>query len=346
MQEPAHKIFIHKFLDWNKAQDRLRHYKHIANYYDIRYLKKCSEKPPYYCHYLAWRLGTWETESLFQFLDDLLALGSSLTNWESNKNLLKSYNFDDFWGLVWQLQMAKFFSTKNDVRVEWLDSGPDLKIVTKERDIFIECYTYRKSFGIEEFIGEIFRHIHPNITVRHTRYIKFSLPKNSNLESFLNDIFVHYTDTEFLQAKVKEAEREWPVILPVPSGIDNLYIYLDGDDPANYVEGTNACGDPESYVNISIREALNKKNLSNNLKNSHPNILAVNFLLGEDFQTAYDRQLYLGKPVPVLLPDNHPYDAVYLSVCGIDEIPTFEKSSKKSFLWIKPSLTHPIERIL
>ena len=77
----------------------------------------------------------------------------------------------------------------------------------KKESIFIECYTYRKSFGIEEFIGEIFRHIHPNITVHHTRYIKFSLPKNSNLESFLNDIFVHYTDTEFLQAKVKEAER-------------------------------------------------------------------------------------------------------------------------------------------
>src|SRR5574337_25180 len=106
IQEPAHKIFIHKFLDWNKVQERLRRYKNIANHYDIKYLKECSDKPPYYCHYLAWRLGTWETEPLFQFLDDLLALGSSLANWESNKNLLKSCNFDDFWGLVWQLQMA------------------------------------------------------------------------------------------------------------------------------------------------------------------------------------------------------------------------------------------------
>lgn len=346
MQEPAHKIFIHKFLDWNKVQDRLKHYKHIANHYDIRYLKECSEKPPYYCHYLAWRLGTWRNEKLFEFFDDLLAFSSSLKNWKSNKNLLRSYSFDDFWGLLWQLQVAKYFSRKKDINIEWMSSGPDLKITTGKEDIFIECYTYRKSFGIEEFIGEIFRHIHPNITVHHTRYIKFSLPKNSNLESFLNDIFVHYTDTEFLQAKVKEAEREWPVILPVPSGIDNLYIYLEGDDPDNYVAGDNACGDPENYLNISIREALNSKDLSNNLKNSHPNILAVNFLLGEDFQTAYDRQLYLGNPVPLLLQDNHPYDAVFLSVCGIYEIPTFEKKSEKTFLWIKPGVKYPIETIL
>lgn len=346
MQKPAHKIFIHEFLDWNKVQERLRHYKHIANHYDIRYLKECSEKPPYYCHYLAWRLGTWRNEKLFEFFNDLLAFGSSVKNWKSNNNLLRSYSFDDFWGLLWQLQVAKYFSRKKDINIEWMSSGPDLKITTGKEDIFIECYTQRKSFGLEIFIQEIFKHIHPSIRVEHTQYIRFSLPKDSEIEKFLNYIFMPYIDPKFLESKLKEAEKEWPVLLSVPEDTKNFNISLEGDDPDNYVAGDNACGDPENYLNISIREALNNKKLSNDLKNSHPNIFAVNFLLGIDFQTAYDRQLYLGNPVPLLLPDNHPYDAIFLSLCGINEIPTFEKKSEKSFLWIKPGIKHPIETIL
>ena len=339
MQEPAHKIFIHNFLDWNKVQDRLSRY-------DIKYLKECSDKPPYYCHYLAWRLGTWETESLFQFLDDLLALGSSLTNWKSNKNLLQSCNFDDFWGLVWQLQMAKYFSIKKNINIEWMSSGPDLKITTGKEDIFIECYTQRKSFGLEAFIQEIFEHIHPSIKVEHTPYIIFSLPKDSEIEKFLNTIFTPYIDSAFLKTKLKEVEKEYPVRLPVPEGAKNFNISLEGDDPDKYVSGNNACGDPENCLETFIREALGNKKSSNNLKIFHPNILAVNFLLGEDFQTAFSRQNYANNPVPLPFPNNHPYDGVLLSICGINEIPTFERRSEKSFLWIKQDLKHPIEAIL
>ena len=37
--------------------------------------------------------------------------------------------------------------------------------------------------------------------------------------------------------KLKEAEKKWPVLLPTPQGIDNFYIYVEGNNQAKYIPG-------------------------------------------------------------------------------------------------------------
>ncbi|MEW5948458.1 MAG: hypothetical protein AB1711_03495 [Thermodesulfobacteriota bacterium] len=337
----AQEILIKRYLDWGKVKERLLRYKYIGSQYKINWLQHCSKKGPYFCHYLAWRLGTWEDESWFEFFDGLLANGVSISNWNSNKNLLKSCNFDEFWGLVWQLQVAKFFSDEEGLNIKWMRSGPDLEVVTEKGPFYVECYTYRKSFGIEEFIKELLGHIDPRIRVGHTSCIKFSLPKNSDTEGFLDDVFRPYLDTEFLQREIRQAQLEYPVLLPRPNGAENLLIYIEGDNPNNYVPGRlgSGMGDPEKYLKHAIKEALGNKRYSNRLQNHHPNLLAVNFLLGEDLQSALHRQIRLNREVPV--PDlDSTFDGVFLTACGIDEALSIDKMHLK--IKQKDHQDHPI----
>jgi len=62
------KYFVHKFINWEKVEERLSKYKYIDKYFPISTLKseKFTEKPPFYCHYLAWRLGVWHNEDSFE----------------------------------------------------------------------------------------------------------------------------------------------------------------------------------------------------------------------------------------------------------------------------------------
>lgn len=222
-------------------------------------------------------------------------------------------------------------------------SDPDLKVISEDGIFFVECYTYRKSFGIEEFISELFYHISPKIKVNHISCIPFSLPKNSRTEPFLNEIFSHYLDPLFLENKIKEAEKEYPVLLPVPEkDTKNLYVYIEDSDPNHYIPGISpsSCGDPEEHIKIAIKEALDNKRNSNKLKDYHPNILAVNFLLGKDFQTAFSRQISLGGSIPS--PNlGTTFDGVFFAACGINEVP----SRERIFLQIKPDKDHPIMNI-
>jgi hypothetical protein len=74
MREPAHLTFVKKNLNWEKVQERIRRYDHIARVFPLSELQQCSDKAPYYCHYMSWRLGTWQNEEWFEFFDKLLAL--------------------------------------------------------------------------------------------------------------------------------------------------------------------------------------------------------------------------------------------------------------------------------
>lgn len=337
VEPPAHKIFIDQYLDWEKVQERLVQYKHIAHHYSIEFLENCSSKPPYYCHYLAWRLGTWRSENLFEFLDNLLSNGALLNHWVNNKNLLRSCNFDDFWGLIWQLQIAKFFCNKKEVNVEWMPSGPDLQVSMGDKDLFVECYTYRKSFAVKAFIEELFHHIDQRIMIRHTPCTLFSLPKDNDIEAFLHKLFKPYLDPEFLKGKLKEAQVEHPILLPIPNFADNLSIYVEGNDQRNYTPGNlpMGAGDPEKYLTHAIKEALNNKRYSNQLRSHHPNLFAVNYLLDQDFQMAMNRQKDLGLKMPS--PDfGCTFDMVLLCTCGIDEIP----SKNNFYLMARPGSSH------
>lgn len=316
MKSPAHKTFIDRYINWKLVEERLSRYKHTEAAYPLKHLQDCSNKPPYYAHYFAWRLGTWKDESFFKFFDNLLAVGASMDNWGSNKNLLRSHKFDDFWGLIWQLQVAKFFVEKEDTCVAWMKSGPDLKVTIKDKEFYVECYTYRKSFGLEEFVEELLQYIHPSIRVGHIPCSKFSLPKDNAIERFLDELFELYLNPAFLPTKLAEAEIEHPVKLASPKEIENFEVYLEGNNDSKYVAGENAIGHTEIYLNHAIQEALRNKELSNKLESHRPNLLAINYLLDQGFQIAYHRQIDLGKEVQV--PNlGTIIDGVLLAACGI-----------------------------
>lgn len=347
MTEQSQKILVRKYLDWDKVNDRLSRYNYITKYYTLKALQDCSEKSPYYCHYLAWRLGTWKNENWFIFFDELIKDGNLLSNWNNKietEDQSKRYKYEEFFSFLWELQVAKFFSEIEGVSVEWTTSGPDLKISSNGGTFYIECYTFTKSFGIELFIEELLNQIHPNIKVLHTPCIEFSLPKNKNTESFLNDIFSPYLAPSFIDGKVKEAEKEWPVLLPTPQNIKNFYIYVEGNNPDKYIPGRlpNASGIPENYLAICFKEAVDAKRKSNKLSQYRNVLLAINFLLSADFQMAANRQdqlneLGLSEPIPFCDFDNT-INGIFFSACGIDDIPSLQNS----YLKIKAGIGHPI----
>lgn len=347
MTEPAHKILVRKYLDWEKVSNRLSRYEYIGKHYNLKALQDCSEKSPYYCHYLAWRLGTWKVEKVFIFFNELLKHGSLLPNWDKKikaEDPSKRYEYDKFFHFLWELQVAKLFSEIKGVSVEWTLAGPDLKISTNGKTFYIECYTFTKSFVIELFIEELFKQIHPSIEILHTPCIKFSLPQKADTEKFLNDIFSPYLNPCFIDNKLKEAEKEWPVLLPTPQGIDNCYIYVKGNIQAEYISGRlpNASGIPENYLAVCFKEAIKAKRNSNELSQYSNVLLAINLLLSKDFQGAANRQkelneLCLSEEIP-LCDFGNAIDGIFFSVCGIDDIP----SMGNSYLKIKAGIEHPI----
>jgi hypothetical protein len=236
--------------------------------------------------------------------------------------------------------VAKFFSNKEGIDIEWMKSGPDLKVIMERGVFYVECYTYRKSFGIKEFIEELLHRINPQIRVTHVPCTPFSLSKGPNCtEAFLDELFRPYLDPVFLESKVREAHKEYPILLPKPNFADNLQIYLEGNEPTNYVPGKlKMCtGDPEIYLRHAIKEALDNKRKSNRLQNYHPNLIAINYLLDTDFQMAFHRQKDLHKAIP--LPDlGTPFDAVLLAACGIDEF----LSMDRVYLKVEVGQDHPI----
>ena len=346
MTEPAHKILVRKYLDWDKVRDRLSRYEYIGKHYNLKVIQNCSETSPYYCHYLAWRLGTWEDEKLFVFFNELLKQGSLLPNLDNKikaEDPLKRYEYENFFSFLWELQVAKFFSEIEGISVEWTLSGPDLKISSNGKTFYIECYTFTKSFGIESFIEELLTKIHPNIRTLHTPCIKFSLPQNADTEKFLNDLFSPYLEPRFIDKKLKEAEKEWPVLLPIPQGIDNFYIYVEGNNPDKYIPGRlpNASGGTENYLAVCFKEAVNAKKDSNKLSDTNDTkILAINFLLSTDFQGAANRQNQLNElniSAPITLCDfGNTIDGILFSACGIDDIPSLENS------YLRVKADHPI----
>lgn len=71
-REPAQREFVHRLIDWERIRVRCERYPAIRRAFPVPQMQARSEDPPYYCHYMAWRLGTWERETPFQRLDELL----------------------------------------------------------------------------------------------------------------------------------------------------------------------------------------------------------------------------------------------------------------------------------
>lgn len=323
MNDPSYLKIIKDNLDWEKVGERLERYQYIAKFFPMNTLQSCVETPPYYCHYLGWRLGTWKNEKWFEFFDDLLMESVKLPGW-NNGRIPRGCQFESFWSFIWELQTAVFFSKMLAIRTEWQKNGPDLKVTVDNVDLYIECTTYHKSFGLEEFISELFNCINPDIQVTHTLFCIYSLPKNKEIENFLDDLFKPYLDPSFLTNKMEEVQRKSPLLLNELPEINNFYVYLENDkiDENNYdlANKLYMTGDPEEYLKVAFNEILNNKADSNSLSTSRPNLLMVNFLLGDDWQIARSLRV---PPEPNLCDK---FDGVLFTACGIDCLPTLKDS--------------------
>jgi hypothetical protein len=204
---------------------------------------------------------------------------------------------------------------------------------------FVECTTYHKSFGLEEFVNELFRCIDTEIGVVHPPFLQFSLPKNNEIEAFLDELFEPYLDPSFLPGKIEEVQLQSPLLLPTPPTAKNLYAYLENyKAPKQDFELKQrlwATGDPESFLQKAVSEVIHNKASANELARNRPNLLMVNFLLGTDWQLA--RALR-----PLQKPElGETLDGILLAACGIDDTPAF----KNSFIYLRDN-SHPIEHFV
>lgn len=247
MKVPAHKTLIDRFMNWDLVRKRLASYENIGKFYTLSNLQACSNKAPFYSHYLAWRLGTWKDEKWFEFFNTLLSNAAKLTGWNKTR-ISQACEFENFWSFLWELQVAQMFSN-NKANVEWINSGPDLKVNSSGGQFYVECTMYRKSFGLEDFIADLFAHVDNQLRVRHIPFITFSLPKDKNLEPFLDELCRPLLDEAFLEKKFKEAQEISPIMLPTPKGIENLYIFIENHNAKNFNphQPWATTGSPENF---------------------------------------------------------------------------------------------------
>lgn len=313
---PAQRQLVHEFIDWKIVEQRLQRFPAIGRAFPIKRLRSRQESPPYYCHYMAWRLGTWTDESPIHRLEELLRCAEALPNWKHEKSLLLSFEFDVFWSLVWQLQVAEYLcEVGSDVR--WAAAGPDLSVVVNNNRWFVECYTPRKSFGLLLFLTELLERLDSAIHTSYDLCMRFHLPLNSKRSEFLDAILSPFLVPSYLEDAKNAATKKYPVLLFTdPSS--SLRVYVEGADVDAYTPGIiqNQVGSPEAYLKVVLREAVQAKQGANGLDRHRPNLVAVNFLLSTDYQLA------ISSPRPVgwreEFETEHGVDALSVSVLGID----------------------------
>ena len=320
--QPAQRELVHRLIDWNCIRSRQERYPAIGRAFPLETMKKGCESPPYYCHYMAWCLGAWpqESEFLVQRLEELFRVAEMLPSWEHEKSLLSDTDFAVFWSLVWQLQVAEYLHEIGE-DVCWAGSGPDLSMKVGSERWFVECYAYRKSFGMFSFLEEVLLRLDPTVCIEYHRCLPFSLPSGRARERFLHEVLVSFLDPACLAKHKTDAEQEYPVIL-YEDPDSSLHLYVKGSDADAHIPGRipNEAGNPESYREIALREAARAKRNSNDLARHHPNLVAVNYLLSTDYQLAES-----SRRISSLSEPDSNIDVLTASAVGIDERLTREK---------------------
>lgn len=315
---PAQRQLVHEFIDWKIVERRRQRFPAIGRAFPIECLRSRQETPPYYCHYMAWRLGTWNDEKLFSKLDELLAGAEKLRCWSAEAPLLKSADFSDFWSLVWQLQVAEYLCRIGS-GVQWASSGPDLSAQVESETWYVECYAYRKSFGLMLFIEELLQQLDGSIRVQYDLCMPFSLPTDRERSGFLDRTLSDFINPAYIDLARSKALVQHPVLL-LRKRENSLVVYMEGPDEKVYVPGIvpNLIGDPQTYLTVALREVIRAKQDANSLGTRRPNLVAVNFSLSADAQFALNwvDDLKLSISDIQLGPS---LDALAVAAVGIDE---------------------------
>lgn len=324
--DPAQRHFINQLIDWDRVKCHLERHPAIGRTFPLRIMEKFIGRPPYYCHYMAWRLGTWCDESSLQRLEELLCRAEALENWKhEKKSLVNSPDFGEFWSFVWQLQVAEHLCDIG-TEVRWTESGPDLKVTVGEERWYVECYTYRKSFGLFLFLEELLRKIDPSIYTSYDLCLPFQLPQGQDQKKELLDtILSPFLEPSYLTSKKEEAKNQYPVLLHEDPN-SSLSVYVEGDDTDAYMPGIllRKVGSPETYLQVVLQEAVKAKQNSNHLAEHHPNLVATNYALSMDYhlasnlsRTENSRRTFLESGPNI--------DVLTVSTASIDERLTKEK---------------------
>lgn len=311
----AQEELVGRVLDNVDVTRRLRAFPAIAEAYANVDFERHRETPPYYCHYLTWRLAQFR-QPLLARLDALFTVAASLPGWEREReSLVHDGEFGVFWSLIWQLQVAEFLVSRG-LEVRWTGEGPDLLAHVGSTQLYVECLTLRKSYGVRIFIEELLQSIHPQLAVDHQPFLRFKTPQGRDeLDGFLNELFRPFLDPGYLPDQLAQAEREYPILIAVPESAENLTVSLDGGPAAEYVplRLPQGGGDHADHLNAMLREAVSNKAGANQLPDHRPNVLAVSLLLGQDPEVA----ISFGAKGVVDLADS--IDELVYGAVGIDQ---------------------------
>lgn len=315
------QALVKRLLSWPLVEARLMQFPAIARAFPLSLLLSRRGTQPYFCHYMAWRLGTFQDERLVLRLNELLEHAESLPNWKFEKALIEGGDFADFWSLIWQLQVAEYLSDQG-IHVSWNRAGPDLSAEVDGQRLFVECYVYRKSFGAVLFIEELIQGLGTDLRVSYDSCLPLSLPNDrASLSIELSSLMAPLVDSQALAAKRGLAQGCYPVVLSRASQ-GTLAISLEGPDVKAYdplVLPQNV-GESTEYLEVALREAADSKKANSNRLASHrPNLVLVNYALSADAQMAL--ALLQGSPhsLPrVNLSEN--VDALAYATTGIDSV--------------------------
>lgn len=335
MSNPSNKVIIDRNFNWDLVAQRLRKFPHIGQVYKIDELRGCDNTPPYYCHYLGWRLGTWLDEGLFQYFDRLLETGMRLNGWNINR-IPRDSEYGNYWSFVWELQVASIFSEITSLsELSWQETGPDLHWSNGRTNCYIECTVYRKSFSIEKYIEELLYTIHPLFRVSHLSCTRLSLT-TTDLSVLFKSIFSPLIDNGNVERALHNSFDKSPSRLDIPGLPENFYVFVENPD-AREIDPDQPwlfSGDPDEYLCVAVSEVLRAKEHSNKLSSLHPNLLVANFLLSSDFQLASSIRRITQIPIIESL------DGVILSACGISNHKIFTNS------YISLNSNHPLIELL
>lgn len=269
------RFFVHESIDWERVRYRLDYYPAIRRAFPETMLLNDFDNPPYYCHYMAWRLGTWHTDSHFANLEHLLCHAEQLPNWKHETSLLTNGEYATYWSLVWQLQVATYLSKVGE-DVHWSDAsgGPDLSVLVNARRWFVECYCIRKSYGLLEFLQEcLSKVLGISVQTDYQHFSQMSLPQGKQAVGPFLD--------QHLRPFCGSTHRDRAVdsyVEVVYDGPGEVRVVVESWSDEGELSNL-AAGSPQQHVATMLSEALKAKAGKNQLCESRPNILAVNLLL-------------------------------------------------------------------
>lgn len=313
MVEPAQAQLVKLHLDWGRVKQRLELYPNIARYYDLGAMRKWEKKPPYYCHYLAWRMGTWPHEDPFCLLDSLIGECSQIAGWSGGR--LENGRFDNFWSHIWELQVGEAFArVVGKKNVQWLAEGPDLVVQAHNRKCFVECYVWRKGYAAAEYACDVLRRVlsWPYFAVRDTTYPP-EIPSDRECQ-LLHDLLLPFLSAQHVRRVADRMSSGYPLKLDFCGA---RIVMEDSNATAAAPDLDNAYPAFEDMAARSILEAVRAKTGSNCLAAHRPNALLVNRVIVREASEGEDHMRATGGDLMPFCCAANEIDAVVLYDCGV-----------------------------